>query len=178
MRKIIIGLAVLALNTGCGDEKKPQVELIQDMMQQPSIKAQDYKHYTDGKGSAMKLPPEGAIPQGHTPYTIETSEEAEQKLVNPVELTDEVLAQGQMTYYIYCFVCHGETGAGNGPVASKMLISPPSLLTDRMKNWKDGGFFHLITKGRGLMGSYAAQIPDEEDRWAVVHFIRHLQEQD
>ena len=177
MKKIVLIAIGMTFAAGCGSKKDPQVELIQDMMQQPSIKAQDYDHHGDGDGKmAMRLPPEGTVPKGHKPYTISTSEEAEQKLVNPVELTDEILKRGQQQFYTYCFVCHGALGEGNGPVAEKMLAKPPSLLSEKIRGWKDGGIYHMITSGRGLMGSMASQIPNEEDRWAIVHFIRHLQE--
>jgi len=179
MKKALIVTLSLFVFSGCGAGKnQPQVELIQDMMQQPSVKAQDYDHYGDdgSGGMAMKLPPEGTVPQGHTPYTIQTSEEAERKLVNPLVVTQDILSRGQDQYYTYCYVCHGALGEGNGPVAEKMLAKPPSLVSTRIRGWKDGGIFHLITKGRGLMGSLASQIPEEDDRWAIVLFIRHLQD--
>ena len=59
---------------GC-ERRKPNIELIQDMMQSPAIKAQDYDDDAVAK-RAMDLPPEGAVPVGHTPYAIDTPEEA------------------------------------------------------------------------------------------------------
>ena len=163
----------LLLSFGC-EKRKPNVELIQDMMQSPAIKAQDYDD--DSTASrAMSLPPEGAVPVGHTPYEIQTPEEAGLKLKNELLNTDDVLLRGQRGYYIYCWVCHGDVGRGDGPVADKLLLKPPSLLTEKARNYQDGYLYHMIVRGRGFMGSYAAQIPDETDRWAIVNFIRRLQ---
>ena len=173
MKKSLL-ITLCLLMSGCGSKRDPQIELIQDMMQSPAIKAQDYDE--DRPGSlAMKRPPEGAIPRGHIPYNIETSEEAEDLLDNPLPESYEVLRRGQKMYYIYCGVCHGMTGGGDGPVAEKTMLKPPSLVNAKIKGWQDGGIYHLMTAGRGLMGSFASQIPNEADRWALVHFIRRLQ---
>jgi mono/diheme cytochrome c family protein len=43
-----------------------------------------------------------------------------------------------------------------------------------MLRWGDGHIFHVITKGQGVMPSYAQQV-QPEDRWAVIHYIRALQ---
>ena len=158
---------------GC-ERRKPNIELIQDMMQSPAIKAQDYDE--EGVANrAMDMPPEGAIPLGHTPYTIETPEEAGLKLANELISSDDVLLQGSRGYYIYCWVCHGDMGRGDGPVADKLLLKPPSLLTKKARDYQDGYLYHMIVRGRGYMGSYAAQITNESDRWAIVNFIRRLQ---
>ena len=174
-KKTLFAIAIsLLLIAGCGPKRKPQVELIQDMMQSPAIEPQDYDESKPGS-LAMRNPPEGAIPKGHIPYDIETSEEAERLLFNPLPMNFETLQRGQKMYYIYCGVCHGSTGVGDGPVAAKAILKPPSLVNQKIKDWADGGIYHMIVVGRGLMGSFASQIPNEKDRWALVHFIRRLQ---
>ncbi len=178
--KILILLFMMSF-IGCGSKRDPQVELIQDMMQSPAVKPQDYDENKSGS-LAMRLPPEGTVPrQQSIPYRyyeIKTSEEAEQKITTPQfdESDFEMLQRGQKMYYIYCGACHGMTGRGDGLVATKTVLTPPSLVNDKIKGWQDGGIYHLITMGRGLMGSFAAQIPNKKDRWALVHFIRRLQE--
>ena len=167
-------ILLLITVSGCGSKRDPQIELIQDMMQSPAIEPQDYDEKKPGS-LAMRQPPEGAIPKGHRPYNIKTSEKAEELLFNPLPRNFDTLQRGQKMYYIYCGVCHGSTGTGDGPVAAKTLLKPPSLVNQKIKDWADGGIYHMITVGRGLMGSFASQIPNEEDRWALVHFIRRLQ---
>lgn len=151
---------------GCNDKhSEPNIELVQDMMLSPAVKAQ----------REDRLPPEGTVPQGWEPYTIGDFDVANNTLKNPVTSSKEVLAHGQKMFLTYCYVCHGTLAEGDGPVASKMLLQPPSLVADKIKGWNDGGIYHLITKGRGLMGAYDSQIPLAKDRWAIVHYVRHLQ---
>ena len=40
--------------------------------------------------------------------------------------------------------------------------------------WTDGHFYHVITFGKGAMGSYASQLRPEE-RWMVISYIRSKQ---
>lgn len=169
---VIAGLAL----SGCGDKEKPNVELIDDMMDSPAYKAQDTKV---GGGSSMLMPPANTLPVGmkRYPYAPGDADGAEKGLKNPIEgqFTPEVLARGANRYEIYCGVCHGALGKGDGTVAEKMPVRPPSLVQDKVKAYRDGRFFHIITHGKGVMGSYANQIKKEEDRWAVVNYIRNLQ---
>jgi mono/diheme cytochrome c family protein len=115
---------------------------------------------------------------GYKPYPYPGQPEtAAQRLKNPVagNMTPQLLEVGRRKYEIYCQVCHGETGAGDGPVAVKMASKPPPVTSDKIKKMSDGGIYHIITDGQGLMGSYAYQIVKEEDRWALVNYVRNLQ---
>lgn len=126
-----------------------------------------------GNGSSMLLPPEHAIARGHKPYRFETVEDAERVLVNPLARNKVSIARGRKIFNTYCITCHGERGYGDGPVVNPFPM-PKSLQSDDMLKWKDGHIFHVITKGQGVMPSYAQQI-QPEDRWAVIHYVRALQ---
>jgi len=157
--------------------KDPNIELIQDMMDQPSLKAQDYEPSNPTKGSS-RLPPEGTVPVGYKPYKYAGNpEEAAAKLKNPFygNTSAEVLDLGRKKYEIYCAVCHGYTGAGDGPVAPKMALKPPTLTSDKIIKMSDGGVYHIITDGQGVMSSYSYQLVNENDRWAIVNYVRSLQ---
>ena len=82
----------------------------------------------------------------------------------------EILAEGKALYETYCAVCHGERGAGDGPVAAK-IPTPPSYRSARVMEFSPGRVFHVITMGAGKMPSYAAQL-DVDDRWRVVMYVR------
>jgi mono/diheme cytochrome c family protein len=163
--------------SGCGAGKnKTNVELIQDMMDQPSMKAQRYDEVR--KEPSVRVPPDGTVPRGKEIYAFKGNPvEAEQKLRNPLAgLPDEKwMARGAEKYRIYCGVCHGKTGLGDGTVAPAMALKPPSLVAEKIQNYKDGRLYHIITDGQGVMGSYAAQIFEPNDRWAIVNYVRHLQ---
>ena len=38
----------------------------------------------------------------------------------------------------------------------------------------DGELFYKITEGRGDMPSFKKKIPDDEDRWLVINYVRTL----
>jgi len=163
------------LMSGCTKDQ-PNVEFIQDMMESPAIKAQEYNAKKAHGGQTNLVAPEGTVPVGFTPYKFKgRPDDAEKGLANAVAVSETVLARGKIKYETYCFPCHGSVGDGKGPVAPKFLVPVPSLLTDKSKAFKDGRLFHIITDGQGVMGSYASQIKNEKDRWALVHYIRSLQ---
>jgi len=177
----LISVTLLLSLTGCTENKrpklseKPNIELIQDMMDQPAIKAQDYDPYTGEAGS--RLPPEGTVPIGFKPYKYKGDPVGGATQKNPLagDFSPEILSIGQKKYQVYCLVCHGPKGAGDGPVAPKMLLKPPSVVSEKIVKSSDGAIYHIITDGQGVMGSYAYQIVNERDRWAVVNYIRSLQ---
>lgn len=177
---VLGGLTVVTIMvTACGPRNgKPNVELIQDMMEQPALKAQDFlPDHRDT--SSMLVPPKGAWPKNRTPYLYWTDPVAAgQKMSNPYanDKSPEFAQLGKIHFNNYCIYCHGEKGDGKGNVAEKWKpIVVPSLLTEKIRNYPDGRIFHIITAGQGLMGSYATQMPFEKDRWAVVNYVRELQ---
>lgn len=175
-----LGAATLAVLMGCtAGKNKANVELIDDMMDQVNVKAQDWDPDRPDK-RANFVPPEHSIPRGFSPYKYPFKpQEAEAALINPLanDMSPKVIELGKAKFDIYCAVCHGASGHGDGLVGTKMLIAPPSLLSDKVKVFRDGRIFHIITDGQGLMGSYASQLHDEKSRWAIVNYVRTLQKQ-
>ena len=92
----------------------------------------------------------------------------------PVAVTPALLARGRERFDIYCAVCHGRTGAGDGMVVQRGFPKPPSLHEERLRAAPAGHFFDVITQGYGVMYSYAARV-EPADRWAIVAYIRALQ---
>ena len=94
----------------------------------------------------------------------------------PMTLTKADLDRGQQRYNIYCSVCHGMTGYGDGIVARRGFNrpSPASYHQDRLRQAPVGHFFDVMTNGWGAMPSYASQVP-VEDRWRIAAYVRALQ---
>lgn len=92
----------------------------------------------------------------------------------PFTVTDEVLNRGEERYNVFCVVCHGAVGKGDGMIVRRGYPQPPTYHDDRLRNAPDGHFFDVMTNGWGKMNSYASQIP-AADRWAIVAYIRALQ---
>ncbi len=92
----------------------------------------------------------------------------------PFPVTADVLKRGQERYQIYCALCHGATGFGNGMIVRRGFRPAPSYHDDRLRQAPVGHFFDVITNGWGAMPDYAAQIP-VQDRWAIIAYVRALQ---
>ena len=103
---------------------------------------------------------------------------------NPLNVDTELVREGQKHFGIYCSVCHGLNGGGNGLVnrrAQKILADtwiPPSVLNaDNLyaDKYPDGKMFSTISNGIRKMPGYAGQIKTK-DRWAIVAYVRALQQ--
>jgi mono/diheme cytochrome c family protein len=92
----------------------------------------------------------------------------------PFPVTGEVVARGRERYEIYCAMCHGFTGEGDGMIVRRGYRQPPSYHEDRLRQARVGYFFRVMTEGFGAMPPYRAQVP-VQDRWAIAAYIRALQ---
>jgi cytochrome c553 len=92
----------------------------------------------------------------------------------PMLITRTVLERGQERFDIYCAVCHGRTGEGNGIVVQRGFPAPPSYHLDRLRDAPVGHLYDVITRGYGAMYSYASRI-EPTDRWAIIAYVRALQ---
>jgi mono/diheme cytochrome c family protein len=96
-------------------------------------------------------------------------------LTNPLPMSDPVLARGHEVYDVYCTVCHGAAGLGDGPIIGPGLFPFALDLTLPQTVARTDGYLYAVTRiGRGLMPAYQ-RIPPS-DRWAVVNYMRHLQQ--
>jgi len=161
----ILALAFLA--AGC--------EWVNPMLQQPKVKPYRKSVFFPDQ-IAMRAPPPGTQPASSSADpAVATGRNGDGTPVAriPVALSPEMLQLGKKRYDVFCAVCHGVLGDGQGPVARNMSIrQPPSLLA----NWQrpDGFFFTAITEGYGYMPSYGPWLGTDE-RWAVVAYVRALQ---
>jgi mono/diheme cytochrome c family protein len=130
---------------------------------------------------AMREPPAGTVPRERfvrneaftTGKTTASSGEASYVTTFPLRVDRPLLELGRRRFDIICATCHGPVGDGDSIVARQMALRPPPSLHN-YSNRAPGYIFEVITKGFGLMASYAAEIPVRE-RWAVVAYVRALQ---
>lgn len=177
----LVVLSLAFFLSACGPSgSERNVELIQDMMVSPALKSQEEDPSAPHR-RAMRVPPEGTVPLGFKPFKYAKDPVAAgENLKNPYAdgITEEELLVGRTHYETLCMVCHGVVGAGDGTVAPKMAVKPPSLLSDKVANYPDGRIYHIIRMGQGVMGSYAAQVGNEKEIWAIVTYMRQLKNKD
>ncbi len=92
----------------------------------------------------------------------------------PPPITDALLARGQERFGIFCAPCHGAAGDGDGIIVAHGFPAPPSYHIDRLLAAPPQHFFDVMTRGYGVMFSYADRV-DVHDRWAIAAYIRALQ---
>jgi mono/diheme cytochrome c family protein len=59
----------------------------------------------------------------------------------PFEMTEADLTRGQQRYNVFCAVCHGASGHGNGKIVERGFLRPPSYHQDPAgvaKDWSTG----------------------------------------
>ncbi|PQO25230.1 hypothetical protein C5Y96_25325 [Blastopirellula marina] len=130
---------------------------------------------------ADEKPAEGKPAEGAAPAAQPEEPEPNWVKIAPITVTRATLERGRNRYNIYCSVCHGLAGDGDGLVAQRALqleqptwIPPTNLHTDYLLTQPDGKLYNTITHGIRKMKGYGDQIP-AEDRWAIVTYVRALQ---
>jgi mono/diheme cytochrome c family protein len=128
-------------------------------------------------------PVPGTIARGEmAPYKIpndSTGYAQSASVTDPLGKMDKTYAaEAERLYMVNCAICHGDKLDGNGPLwkggDGPYPAAPRNLLDDYSKGLADGTMYHVITYGKGLMGSYAAQVSPKE-RWMLVKYIRNMQ---
>ena len=147
-----------------------------DMADQPYVRplAED-SFFDDGAGSRPLPPRTVARGELHENEPYFTGKVDGRLISNiPVPVTPELLSRGRQRFEIYCSVCHGRTGDGNGIIVQRGFPRPPSLQDERLRAAPAGHFFDVITNGYGVMYPYASSVTPA-DRWAIAAYIRALQ---
>ena len=180
--------ATAALGCRGGISEDPPFHLISDMQQQPYRRPQSESPvFADHR--AMRPIDEHAVAWGHANKEDSLLKEDDaffrgegpdgnpiQRM--PVKVDAKLLERGQDRFNIFCTPCHDKTGSGNGVVMQRSggaFAGIPHFYIERLIDAPDGEIFQTITHGKGRMPSYAPQIP-ESDRWAIVAWVRVLQQ--
>ena len=98
-----------------------------------------------------------------------------QKMRNPIDLNED-LDVGKSLYTKHCKSCHGKEGYGDGPKANEMNGDLGDFSSKLFHDQTDGTIFYKTTFGRNDMPEYTKKLPDDEDRWLIVNYMRTLAE--
>jgi mono/diheme cytochrome c family protein len=93
---------------------------------------------------------------------------------NPVASNADLLPVGKMLWAKHCKSCHGNLGLGDGPKAASLKTFPGNFKNPAFQAESDGVIYYQAIIGRDEMPNFEGKIPEEEDRWALVNFIRTL----
>jgi len=166
------------------DYSRPNIEILPNMKYSPAYSAYSSNpNLADGR--TLQPPVPGTIARGPLPLHYQATPadalRAGEQLKNPLLKLAEPLRQaatrrGGETFRIFCIECHGAAGKGDGLVPKYGFPPPPSLLTGKSVQMKDGQLLHILTYGQGSMTSFAVQLTRAQ-RWEVVQYIRRLQQQ-
>lgn len=201
MRKFLIiyafiVVAVIALMGFRGEKfEKPPLEIFPDMDWTPRYEPQGQTDFfVDGRMDRPTPPGTVAMVPAHLQVftddpdalsldeflTAGQTEDGSWARGYPYEVNRSFLELGREKYEIFCTVCHGATGAGNGAAwvvaqqnnAYNMIVT--SLLDQRLIDMPEGEIYNTIKNGKNLMGAYGYKLRVKE-RWAIVAYVRALQ---
>ena len=92
--------------------------------------------------------------------------------VNPLKGDAGSLTKGKEVYNLHCKSCHGTKGKGDGPKASQLDTDCGDFTKAAFHSQTDGALYYKTAEGRKDMPSFKKKIPDAEDMWAVVNYMR------
>lgn len=172
--KTFVLVITISMLVSCKSDSKPNYQFFPNMYDSPSYET--YREYEifDGEQSAL-LPAEGTLARGYSFFeyknTNEDYERAKVELLNPLEASEINLEKGKELFDIYCAICHGNDGKGQGTLVKREKILGIPNYADR--EITEGSIYHVIYYGRNAMGSHANQL-NEEERWQVTAYVQKL----
>ncbi len=169
-------MGILISFASCKKDTRPNYQFMPNMYESVA-----YETYSESSafnnGVEAQLPVDGTIPRGFTPFEFENTnddfERAKATLKNPLDSTQIDLVRAKISYDIYCGVCHGTKGDGQGNLVKREKILGIPSYSDEGRAITEGGVYHTIYYGKNTMGSYANQL-NEEQRWQVVAYVMQL----
>lgn len=173
--KITILLGLSALVTSCHDNLKPNYQYMPNMYEPVS-----YNTYSESaafkNGKEGQLPAEGSLNRGFEVYEYENStagyDLAKANLKSPLDtLSTKDMDKAKGLFEIYCAICHGNAGNGQGKLVTQGKFLGIPNYKDRIIN--QGSIFHVQTYGLNAMGSYANQL-NQHERWLVAAYVMKL----
>ena len=169
-------MIVLIAFASCKKDTRPNYQFMPNMYEPVG-----YEAYAESdafnNGVEAQIPVDGTIARGHDLYEIENTNEgyaqAKTDLTSPLAETEVEEMRGGQLYDIYCAICHGKKGDGQGNLVKREKILGVPAYNDAGRAITEGSVYHVIYYGKNTMGSYANQL-NEEERWQVVNYVMKL----
>ncbi|MET1257980.1 cytochrome c [Flagellimonas sp. DF-77] len=177
-----LGIMVLVMVSSCFDKNEPNYQYMPNMYE--PVGYETYQGIDNGlfpQGTEAMVPPAKTISREWMPYEF-ANDPAGKELArlqpSPLDsLSQEAnLAKGKELYDVYCAICHGNKGKGQGTLVKREKILGVPSYDDVARNITVGSTYHTMYYGLNSMGSYAAQFSSEEEMWQVAEYVIKLKE--
>jgi mono/diheme cytochrome c family protein len=94
------------------------------------------------------------------------------KMANPVKADAKSIAAGKALFTKNCVDCHGKKGLGDGAKVPELKSTPADMTSQAFQSQTDGSLFYKIAEGRKDMPKFKKDLPEDEDRWNLVNYVR------
>lgn len=169
------------------------IHIVQDMDYQPRFNTQEVNPlFADDRSMRPQIA--GVVATnggGGTPHFEQGVVDGQWASTMPggIVMDKTTLMRGQQRFNIYCSVCHGYAGYGDGivneramelmsnadgPVYATAWVQAKSVHDPTVRDQPIGQIYNTITHGIRNMAGYAAQITPA-DRWAIAAYVKALQ---
>jgi len=112
------------------------------------------------------------VPKTTTQEPWKVPDAAKNKVNTTKNYEAATLATGKSLYNTHCKSCHGTKGKGDGPKAAQLDTESGDFTKASFQSQTDGALFYKTSEGRKDMPSFKKKIPDANDMWAVVNYMR------
>jgi mono/diheme cytochrome c family protein len=96
------------------------------------------------------------------------------KSANPLKADAATIAAGKSLWNVHCASCHGKMGLGDGSKAAQLKTQPDDFSKAIFQNQSDGSLYYKVAEGRDDMPAYKKKIPDTDDIWSLVIYMRTM----
>jgi len=185
---ILIPIAVITVlvmpQEPISDAEQLRIDPVEALSDQPKVTAQSQNQfYEDNLPERPRII--GTVARGEwsaNPMILNGTLNGQWAAVIPIKITPQFILQGEKQYAVFCASCHGEAGAGDGPIAlharntnnnESQSVSPPSLVGDSITRKPVGFYFNLISNGGAKMPAFGGRI-SPKDRWAILSYMKSL----
>lgn len=158
MSSLRLGIVIIAIAAALSACKR------HDMYTQDRLSNWDRSIFFAG-ASSMRPAIEGTVSRAEP-----SPDEAQPRL-----MTEAMLARGRQRYNIFCLPCHGASGDGQGMIVGRGFPRPAPLASAKVEHETATTLYDVTSKGQGTMYGFASRVPSA-DRWAIVAYIRALQQ--
>jgi mono/diheme cytochrome c family protein len=178
-RKITLVLSILLVAASCKHENSRNYQYMPNMYEPVGYETYGEIDFLPNRSEARQ-PAENTIARDHLPYDYENTPQGKEMAKLQASPLDSLqmeknLEVGKELYTIYCAICHGDKGDGQGTLVKREKILGVPTYADAARNITVGDAYHTIYYGLNSMGSYAGQLNPKE-RWQVAEYVMKLKQ--